>query len=64
MESFYADSRACVRVGMDVSDWFRANVGLRQDCVMSPSLFNVYMDGVELKVWKRAGTAKCKWWQV
>ena len=26
------------------------NVGLRQGCVMSPWLFNVYMDGVEREV--------------
>ena len=29
-----------------VSEWFPVNVGLRQDCVMSPWLFNVCMDGV------------------
>ena len=32
----YVDSRACVRVGMDVSEWFPVNVELRQCCVMSP----------------------------
>ena len=34
--SFYIDSRACVRVGNDASEWFLVNVGLRQGCVMSP----------------------------
>ena len=29
-----------------VSEWFPVNVGLRQGCVMSPSLFNVYINGV------------------
>ena len=43
---FYEDCRACVRVGNGVSEWFPVNVGLRQGCVMSPWLFNVYMDGV------------------
>ena len=33
-------------MGNDVSEWFPVNVGLRQRCVMSPWLFNVYMDGV------------------
>ena len=46
VQSFYVDNRACVRVGNDVSEWFPVNVGLRQGCVMSPWLFNVYMDGV------------------
>ena len=46
VQSFYADSRVCVRVGNDVSEWFPVNIGLRRGCVMSPWLFNVYMDGV------------------
>ena len=46
MKNFYVDSRACVRVGMNMSDWFPVNVRLRLGCVMSPWLFNVYMDGV------------------
>ena len=36
MLSFYVDSRACVRVGNEVSEWFPVNVGLGQRCVMSP----------------------------
>ena len=50
MQSFYVDSRACVRVGNDVREWFPVNVELRQGCVMSPWLFNVYMDGVVREV--------------
>ena len=46
VQSFYVDSRVCVWVGNDVSEWFLVNVGLRQGCVRSPWLFNVYMDGV------------------
>ena len=46
VQSFYVDSWACVLVRNDVSEWFPVNVGLRQGCVMSPWLFNVYMDGV------------------
>ena len=46
------------------------NVGLRQGCVMSTCLFNVYMDGVVREVnvrvlgKGRVGAAECKWWQV
>ena len=50
VQSFYIDSWACVRLGSDVSEWFPVNVGLRQVCVMSPWLFNVYMDGVVREV--------------
>ena len=50
VQSSYVDSRTCFRVGNDVSEWFLVNVGLRQGCVTSPWLFNVYMDGVVRKV--------------
>ena len=50
VQSFYIDSRACVWVGNDVNEWFPVNIGLRQVCVMSPWLFNVYMDGVVREV--------------
>ena len=43
VQSFYIDSRACVRMGNDASEWILVNVGLRQGHVMSPSLFNVYI---------------------
>ena len=33
-----------------MSVWFPVNVGLRQDCVMFPWLFNVWMDGVVRQV--------------
>ena len=41
---------AWVRVGNDVNERFPVNVGLRQGSVMSPWLFNVYMDGVVREV--------------
>ena len=50
VQSFYADTRACVRVGNDTSGCFPVNVGMQQGCVMSPWLFNVYVDGVVREV--------------
>ena len=50
VQRFYVDSWACVQVGNDASEWFRVNVGLRQGCVMSTWLFNVYKDGVVQEV--------------
>ena len=46
VKSLYVGSKACVRVGLKVSDWFPVRVGLRQGCVMLPWLFNLYNDGV------------------
>ena len=39
---FYVDSRACVPVGIYVSEWVQVNIGLRQGGVMSPLLLNEY----------------------
>ena len=52
IKSMYVDSSACVRVKWSESERFRIDSGVRQGCIMSPSLFNVYMDGVmkEVKV--------------
>ena len=40
--NFYVDSMGCVRVGVNVSEWFPVSVGLEQSYVMSPRLFNMY----------------------
>ena len=51
MKSVYVNSLACVRVKGCESECFRIDIGVRQVCIMSPWLFNVYMDAVmkELK---------------
>ena len=60
VQSFYVNSRVCVRVGNDVNEWFPANVGSRQGCVMYPWLFNAYMDGVV----RVLGWLECREWIV
>ena len=50
VRSLYGDSKACVRVGGEVSEWFSVRMGLRQGCVMSPWLFNLFIDGVVREV--------------
>ena len=50
VKSLYVGSKACVRVGNEVSEWFPMRVGLRQECVMSPWLFNLHIDGVVREV--------------
>ncbi len=50
VKNFYEGSRACVRVGRGENGWTEVHVGLQQGCVMSPWLFNVYMDGMVRQV--------------
>ena len=46
----YVDSLACIRVKGVMNEWFRIGCGVRQGCIMSPWLFNVYMDEVMKEV--------------
>ena len=46
VKAFYRNASACVRIDGEMSDCFAIKGGVRQGCVMSPWLFNLYMDGV------------------
>ena len=48
--SFYDEGKACVRVGYMVSESFVVKMGLRQGCVMSPWMFNMFINGVVREV--------------
>ena len=43
---WYTTQKACVRWGSAVSDSFFVTNGVRQGGILSPLLFNVYMDGL------------------
>ena len=45
----YVDSSACVRVKGGESKRFRMDSEVRQGRIMSPWMFNVYMDGVMIR---------------
>ena len=40
----YADREATVRTGHGTTDWFQIEQGVRQGCILSPCLFNLYTD--------------------
>ncbi len=44
VRSFYENASASVQVNGELSESFNVAVGVRQGCVMSPWLFNIYMD--------------------
>ena len=39
-----ADPEATVRTGHGTTDWFQIGKGVRQGCILSPCLFNLYAD--------------------
>ena len=44
MKSLYAGQEATVRTGHATTDWFQIGKGVRQDCILSPCLFNFYAE--------------------
>ena len=60
--SLYERSEACVRVCREEGEWSRVGVGLRQRCVMSLWLFNVFMDGVMNEVREAVGDVGATLW--
>ena len=44
VKSLYVGCEACVRVLGENSEWFKVKQGVRQGCVMSPWLFNIFID--------------------
>ena len=44
LRNLYAGQEATVRTGHGTTDWFQIGKGVRQDCVLSPCLFNFYVE--------------------
>ena len=40
----YAGQEATVRTGYGTTDWFQIGKGVRQGCILSPCLFNLYAE--------------------
>ena len=44
IKRMYVNSLTCVRAKESETEGFRIDSGVRQGCIISPCLFNVYMD--------------------
>ena len=54
IQSLYNNCKICVRTNSNKSDYFQVQVGLRQECVLSPSLFLIFMDKISRKSFNSA----------
>ena len=44
LRTLYAGQEATVRTGHGTTDWFQIGKGVRQGCILSPCLFNLYAE--------------------
>ena len=44
LSNLYAGQEATVRTGHGTTDWFQIGKGVRQGCILSPCLFNLYAE--------------------
>ena len=44
LRNLYAGQEATVRPGYGITDWFQIGKGVRQGCILSPWLFNLYAE--------------------
>ena len=44
LRNLYAGQEATVRTGHGTTDWFQIGQGVRQDCILSPCLFNLQVE--------------------
>ena len=50
MRNLFADQEATVRTGHGTTDWFQIGKRVRQGCILSPSLFNLYAEYIQKNV--------------
>ena len=50
LRAYYESVQSCVKIGKERTDWFEVETGLRQGCVMSPILFDIFLDGLILEL--------------
>ena len=48
LRNLYAGQEATVRIGHGTTDWFQIGKGVRQGCILSPCLFNLYVEYITI----------------
>ena len=51
LRNLYASQEATVRTGHGTTDWFQIGKGVRQGCILSPYLFNLYAECIMRNTW-------------
>ena len=51
LRNLYVGQEATVRTGHGTTDWFQIGKGVRQGCILSPCLFNLYSEYIIQNAW-------------
>ena len=43
-EQLYEKATSAVQMNGSIGEWFRTTVGVRQGCLLSPTLFNIFLE--------------------
>ena len=43
IESMYKNDQSCIQIGNKRTDFFPVNMGVKQGCILSPTLFNIFL---------------------
>ena len=57
LRNLYASEEATVRTGHGTTNWFQIGKGVRQGCILSPCLFNLYAEYHHEKRWTGRNTS-------
>ena len=52
LRNLYSGTQNCVIVGGEKTDFFEVEEGVRQGCVLSPTLFSIYINGVVREIYE------------
>ena len=63
LRNLYAGHEATVRTGPGTTDWFQIGKGVRQGCIVSPCLFNLYAEYIMKNAGLEEAQAGIKKWR-
>ncbi len=46
ISDMYSNSKATMKLSDGITDYFETNVGVKQGCVISPTLFNIFLNDI------------------